>query len=687
MAVLFIDCYDSFSYNITRLFEIATGADLVVVHNDSISEAELLQLLPYVDAVIVGPGPGNPCNHKDAGIIPMLWSLPADLQLPIFGVCFGFQAMAHGYGGSITRLPEPKHGQKAVIHVDRCVLYNGIERAHKVVRYHSLCVNIQTAPDLVEIARCFDNGIPVVMALRHKALPLYAVQYHPESVLSHHGQKLMANFWAWANKWNGQHRTVEQNAALLQRAKVQVPPLLPPLNDMLTATVPPIKEIDNIDVMAYCTSLRARNKEFVLLHSARLPGKWSIVGIVNDNTYQLRCKGSDVWGGPLRGTKHKLHESFWQAASSYMRPRIVKSDSILPFLGGFVGYVTYEASYASMDRGAKAGKALQAEIYKRSGAHSDASFVFIEDCVVTDGQRTWAVGTPPAFSANARTCSDASHANFPKLSKVDRPTAHWYKSKIERCYEYLRSGDSYELCLTAQTQLRFEAPVDPWSLFRRIVDHNPAPYHVYLNYDDTLVGSSPERFMSWDRKGVCRFQPIKGTVQRQSGTTFEDAVAILGSQKEVAENLMIVDLIRHDLSQLLKNVRCPLLMSVEEYETVFQLVSVIEGDLPAEGYKGIDVLSHSLPPGSMTGAPKLRSVDLLNALEESPRSLYSGVSGYWSTADTGDWCVTIRSAFRHYDEETWRIGAGGAITVLSQPEAEFREMETKLEAVLAALDC
>lgn len=130
------------------------------------------------------------------------------------------------------------------------------------------------------------------------------------------------------------------------------------------------------------------------------------------------------------------------------------------------------------------------------------------------------------------------------------------------------------------------------------------------------------------------------------------------------------------------NIEVPKLMSVEEYETVFQLVSVIEGDFERSG---IPILAASLPPGSMTGAPKMRSCELLKGLEdENARGLYSGIMGYLDVGGGGDFSVVIRSAFKWDDEEEWRIGAGGAVTALSDPEAEWQEMLAKRENVLRA---
>ena len=236
----------------------------------------------------------------------------------------------------------------------------------------------------------------------------------------------------------------------------------------------------------------------------------------------------------------------------------------------------------------------------------------------------------------------------------------------------------------------------------------------------TLVSSSPERFFSWkndydrgtevnkDFIKVGQLRPIKGTLRKREGLTRDQAQELLNDPKELGENLMIVDLIRHDLyshcdsdnnnndcSTMAKvtNVRVPKLMIMEEYKTAYQLVSVIECDilsptnhLASRVSRGFQILSTSLPPGSMTGAPKKRSVQLLqNDLESSygQRGIYSGVFGYWSMDDQADWSVVIRSMFS-YDKglKDWRIGAGGAITVLSTDIGEWEEMNVKLDSIL-----
>lgn len=205
---------------------------------------------------------------------------------------------------------------------------------------------------------------------------------------------------------------------------------------------------------------------------------------------------------------------------------------------------------------------------------------------------------------------------------------------------------------------------------------------------------------------------MKGTVRKSPAvSTLAQAKELLDVPKEKAENLMIVDLVRHDLHGVCGsgNVTVPRLMVVEEYASVFQMISVVQGQIPSPvtkhmnhqeikeaektRYTAIDVLAASLPPGSMTGAPKKRSCEILQDVEGGQeRSLYSGVVGYMDVGGRGDFSVTIRSMFRWADEdamgsdgmptETWHIGAGGAVTALSTLVGEREEMQTKLNGTL-----
>lgn len=297
--------------------------------------------------------------------------------------------------------------------------------------------------------------------------------------------------------------------------------------------------------------------------------------------------------------------------------------------------------------------------------------------------------TPPS-SRNSLDIPDLTKPHSTLVKSMNLPLDALYEDKVRACQSHIRAGSSYELCLTSQTKFHTK-PTDPWSLYLSLRSRQPAPFASFLRLPPaTLVSASPERFLTYSRSGLCSLRPMKGTVRKTSSiSTLEAATALLDVPKEKAENLMIVDLVRHDLHGVCGagNVEVPRLMVVEEYRSVFQMISVVEGQLPTEGgYTGLDVLAASLPPGSMTGAPKKRSCELLQDIEGEERGLYSGVVGYMDVGGRGDWSVSIRCMFKWVDEgegeEVWRIGAGGAVTILSTPVGEREEMRTKLEGTL-----
>ena len=358
----------------------------------------------------------------------------------------------------------------------------------------------------------------------------------------------------------------------------------------------------------------------------------------------------------------------------------------------------------------------------------------------------------PSSDSSSRSSLDSNpepSTTESSVAVIKIPSIDDYESKVRRCQSYIEDGESYELCLTDQTSIqrhRFDrswdgkavryrqisapdsnlSPAfykshdgsrsiqgDAWSLYRKLREQQPAPFASFIRLGHaTLISSSPERFLKWTAEGDCELRPMKGTVRKSYAvSSLESAKALLNVPKEKAENLMIVDLVRHDLHGICGsgNVSVPRLMVVEEYKSVFQMITVVQGRIPMPGrnyedyssgrkmrhrHTGLDVLAASLPPGSMTGAPKKRSCEILQAIEDKPRSLYSGLVGYMDIGGRGDWSVTIRSMFRWDDEdvpegdekeglrETWHIGAGGAVTALSTPKGERDEMLTKLNGTL-----
>jgi para-aminobenzoate synthetase len=261
-----------------------------------------------------------------------------------------------------------------------------------------------------------------------------------------------------------------------------------------------------------------------------------------------------------------------------------------------------------------------------------------------------------------------------------------YLEDIAACKDHLVAGHSYEICLT--NKVIAEAVPDPLELYRVLRRVNPAPFAAFLRFGEVAVlSSSPERFLRIDSDRWAEARPIKGTARR--GETSEEDGRLAGrlraDEKSRAENTTIVDLLRNDLGIVCEygTVSAPDLLWVESYETVHQLVSTVRGRL-RDGVESPECIRACFPPGSMTGAPKKRTMEILDELEGEARGVYSGAIGYLGLSGGCDLSVAIRTIV--IDGESTSIGAGGAIVIGSDAEDEFEEALLKAGAPLAAIN-
>jgi para-aminobenzoate synthetase len=376
-----------------------------------------------------------------------------------------------------------------------------------------------------------------------------------------------------------------------------------------------------------------------------------------------------------------------------LRPAFAR-DLPFEFDCGFAGWLGYE---------------LKAECGGDAAYESrlpDAAFVFAARMIAFDhaaGCTYLLALTEPGSEAEADSWIEATEsrlAALPPLAESDwmegtaddrielrlARSRESYLEEIAECKRLLAEGETYEVCLT--NAVLADAAPDPLSLYRALRRVNPAPFSSFVRFGEVAVlSSSPERFLRVGRDRWVEAKPIKGTSRRGAGPAEDVRLAerLRGDEKNRAENLMIADLLRNDLGRVCEigTVHVPDLMQVESYETVHQLVTTVRG-LLREQLHPLDCVRACFPPGSMTGAPKLRTMRILDELEGEARGPYSGAIGWFGLGGGCDLSVAIRTIV--LDGETARIGAGGAIVALSEPEEEYAEMLLKAVASLRALD-
>ncbi len=360
----------------------------------------------------------------------------------------------------------------------------------------------------------------------------------------------------------------------------------------------------------------------------------------------------------------------------------------LPFAGGAIGYFGYDL--------ARRLERLPSLAQDAEGIPDMAVGIYDWALVVDHAERrTRLVARAPAcleeyqglFSAAlAGRRSARSHSTFRVLEPVRSSLSHGdYLRAIARIRHYLLEGDCYQVNLAQ----RFSAPAegDPWQAYLGLRAVNAAPFGAYLESPDwAILSSSPERFLRVS-EGLVETKPIKGTRPR-GRDPIEDlllAETLHSSPKDRAENVMIVDLLRNDLGKVcaIGSVHCPRLFDVESYARVHHLVSTVRGRL-AQGRSAVDLLRACFPGGSITGAPKLRAMEIIEELEPHRRGVYCGAIGYLGFDGAMDTNIAIRTLV--HSGGIARLWAGGGIVADSHPESEYRETYHKAAPLLDLLE-
>ncbi len=332
--------------------------------------------------------------------------------------------------------------------------------------------------------------------------------------------------------------------------------------------------------------------------------------------------------------------------------------------------------------GSPSGESARDEAKRRSRKVADRLAARVEDLASTPVVHARpAPGAPHACTKSERRSPPATGLGLE--STVD---ASGYAKAVDAILEEIAAGNVYQ----ANFSQRLTIPVaaDPWHLYQALRRHNPAPFGAFLSLPEAAVlSSSPERFLRLDATRRVESRPIKGTRPRGDDEIGDARLLreLATSEKDRAENLMIVDLVRNDLGRVCApgTIAVPELMQIEAYASVFQMVSTVTGEL-ATGRDAFDLLRANFPPGSMTGAPKLAAMAILETLESVRRGVYAGALGYLDLRGGLDLSVVIRTLV--WKDGVAHLHVGGGIVSDSSPTAEYLESLDKAKAPLAAIE-
>jgi para-aminobenzoate synthetase len=545
-----------------------------------------------------------------------------------------------------------------------------------------------------------DDG--VVMGVEHTKRPIWGVQFHPESISTEYGLKIAQNFFDLA----AQHSRPQSRPA--GRATIAPRSGRPAPSPSQAAEERGELELRMRTLEGQAPTEHVYERLFAdfdpsfWYDSADAPTWLAQCSYMGTTAGADRCFVSyDVDSGELAVDRSGVETVEHKSVFDYLQRELKRIEVEPPegvergLVGGYVGYLGYElkADCGSPNVHSSDMPDAMMMLANRVVAvdHTkDKTYVFAL-CRGEDPEaEAWldaaeeliaaAIAELPAERPLAPPSEPGGHVSFQSGRGRERYLADIAKSQAE-----LLAGESYEVCLT--DQFSTDASPEPFDLYRQLRRSNASPFSAFLKFGDyAIVSSSPERFISVDRKRQVMARPIKGTVSRVENPAEDERrrQELAEDEKTYAEHLMIVDLLRNDLGVVcdVDSVTVPHLMVIEPYATVHQMVSTIVGRLE-DGRSPVDCVRATFPGGSMTGAPKERTMEIIDDLEAEARGVYSGSIGYFGADGSTDLNIVIRTIVMRPGRTT--IGAGGAIVMQSDPVEEFDEILLKARAPMAAI--
>lgn len=642
----------------TRILTHQLGA----VHIVSATELAGLDLHHYTHVVVTH-------GTHDADLSP-LKTVP---DVPVLAIGVGYQQLAGLYGHTASASAQPVYGLPVRHHHGGGGLFAGVPNPVELISYHAWRLD-GLDPEIFRIEATDPNNY--VMAFRIRGTNHWGIHADPAALQSTGGAAIVENFVAMAQT------TTDAASAGVHTV---------PRGDRYQLYT---REFSGeLDTAATFAAVQEGTSAAFWLDSAAAhlgQGEWSLIGtntgeLAQTIRWNVSTNRLDVQSG---NATYRLNADVLE----YMAAHIWEPANVVDvpgFCGGWVGYLGYEAKQATVVDHMNRWEAptpdaywIRPQAFLRYNHSTQITTLFAyQDSKLLDYLEAGLVWGPTVSSAPTQNGT---------IEGGWRLAGHEYEQRVTQIQELLDAGSAAGICLT-DTFTTDAGGLDGLALYRRLRTNNPAPYAGYLRFHAfgdaiEVLSASPEKYLSIDAAGTVESKPIKGTVARSDDPEVDVDVAarMAADPKFQSENLMIADSLRDDLAvvTVAGSVHVPKLMAVESFATVHQLVTTVTGQL-IPGIRATEALRAVFPGGSMTGAPKLASLEVLDRLEAGPRGIYSGTIGWIGDNNTAELNVVIRSIVIHDDELS--IGAGGAVVVDSDPVAEEQEKQLKARAQMRTI--
>ncbi|WP_027421960.1 chorismate-binding protein [Lachnobacterium bovis] len=695
--ILLIDNYDSFTFNVYQYLR-ELQYDVICVRNDKITLEEIEQM--DLGAIFISPGPGNP---QSAGICLEVVKKFAG-EIPMFGICLGHQIIGEAFGGKVIHANQLFHGKTSKIISKGLGVFSDFPSEFIATRYHSLIVEKDSLPDCFEVTCETEDG--EIMGIVHKEYEIEGVQFHPESIMTQSGLKMLENF---LNRINLKKETVGTH-------------------NQNTICYEALKEIHELGIKQYAKKeslktdfinvFKALRKRFgtescCLFDSVKGPeidcgnsyiGLFPELEIIVDNHKMKILSDSKYLKEKFEINFREIFDNerqeynlgercfsdiFLIISAMFKEEKVHDFES--NFTNGLMGVFSYEYLHYIEKIADKNKRVLNfPDIHLKYYSHiieynpKNNEILIINNILPTQKYKDIdiiQIVNDYLKESNNENAVETGKIEFLHSNIEERE----YYQKVKKAKEYIKDGDIFQIQLGRR--LHIKQKINPFSIYEKLRAVNPSPYMFY--WEDKayqLISNSPELQLRVENGNVI-IRPIAGTSKGKGKSKVEAEFLrkdLENNPKEQAEHIMLVDLARNDIGRVADagSVKVTTLMKSEEFSHVFHLISSVEGKV-SKNINTMKLFESTFPAGTLTGAPKVRAMEIINELENEERGPYGGATGFFEFNGNIVSSITIRTILRKEDDLYLHASAG--IVADSKDYLEWQEIQHKTEAIKQVL--